>query len=84
MAAPSYISTLTEQGRVSIPSKLRQELGLERGKRLLWEQVGEHELRVTVLPNEQPRSAMAMLGFARSFRLTRESQDWIEELREDS
>ncbi|HET9210536.1 MAG TPA: hypothetical protein VFR03_09060 [Thermoanaerobaculia bacterium] len=31
----------------------------------------------------KPRGAMAMLGFARLFRQTRRTEDWMEELRED-
>ncbi|HSN88462.1 MAG TPA: hypothetical protein VL025_17005 [Thermoanaerobaculia bacterium] len=30
----------------------------------------------------KPRGAMAMLGFARLFRQTRRTEDWMEDLRE--
>ena len=76
------ISIVTERGQVSIPAHLRKELGLEKGRRLLWEKSGEQEIRVVVLPAAEPRGAMAMLGFARRFRPTRKSQDWMKELRE--
>ncbi|HYN20457.1 MAG TPA: AbrB/MazE/SpoVT family DNA-binding domain-containing protein [Thermoanaerobaculia bacterium] len=82
MAAPSNISVVTERGQVSIPSHLRRELGLEKGRRLLWEKLGDHEIRLVVLPDVQPKGARAMLGFARRFRPTRSSRDWMSELRE--
>jgi AbrB family looped-hinge helix DNA binding protein len=81
VSAPS-ISVVTERGQVSIPAHLRKELGLEKGSRLLWQKSGEHEIRLVVLPEEKPRGAMAMRGFARRFRTTRSSQDWMKELRE--
>lgn len=73
---------VTERGQVSIPAYLRKELGLERGRRLLWEKAGEQEIRLVVLPEAEPRGAMAMRGFARRFRPTRSSQDSMKELRE--
>jgi AbrB family looped-hinge helix DNA binding protein len=82
MASSPKISVVTERGQVSIPAHLRKELGLERGQRLLWEKAGEHELRVLVLPEAEPSGAVAMLGFAKRFRSTRRSADWMKELRE--
>jgi len=82
MASSRSISVVTERGQVSIPAYLRKELGLEKGRRLLWEKAGEHEIRLVVLPEAEPRGAMAMRGFARRFRPTRRSQDWMKELRD--
>ena len=82
MPVPSNVSIVTERGQVSIPSQLRRELGLEKGQRLLWEKTGEREIRVIVLSDMEPRGAMAMLGFARRFRPTRTSREWMSELRE--
>jgi AbrB family looped-hinge helix DNA binding protein len=82
MAAPSNISVVTERGQVSIPSPLRRELGLDKGRRLLWEKVGDQEIRIVVLPPAEPRGAVAMLGFARRFRTPRTTRDWMKELRE--
>lgn len=82
MATPSNISIVTERGQVSIPSNLRRELGLEKGRRLLWEKAGDHEIRIVVLPEVQPQGARAMLGFARRFRSSRSTRDWMSELRE--
>lgn len=82
MPVPSNVSIVTERGQVSIPSQLRRELGLEKGQRLLWEKTGEREIRVVVLSDVEPRGAVAMLGFARRFRPTRTSREWMSELRE--
>jgi AbrB family looped-hinge helix DNA binding protein len=82
MSSPSNVSVVTERGQVSIPSQLRRELGLEKGRKLLWEKLGEHEIRVVVLPEVEPRGARAMLGFARRFRSTRSTRDWMDDLRD--
>ena len=82
MPAPSKISVVTDRGQVSIPARVRKELSLVKGQRLLWEKVGEGEMRVTVLPEPKPRGAIAMLGFAKRFRPTRLTEEWMAELRE--
>jgi AbrB family looped-hinge helix DNA binding protein len=82
MPVPSKVSVITERGQVSIPAQLRKELALAKGQRLLWEKTGEHEIRVTVLLEPEPRGAIAMLGFAKRFRPARRTQDWMTELRE--
>jgi AbrB family looped-hinge helix DNA binding protein len=83
MPAPTDITVITERGQVSIPAHIRKELALTKGQRLVWEKVGEHELRVIVLEAPEPRGAEAMRGFARRFRETRETADWMRILRED-
>jgi AbrB family looped-hinge helix DNA binding protein len=82
MAIQPSVSVVTERGQVSIPAQLRKDLGLEKGRRLFWEKSGEHEIRVVVLPEAEPRGAMAMRGFARTFRAARRSEEWMKELRE--
>ncbi len=83
MPASSEITSVTDRGQTSIPAELRRELRLVKGQRLLWERVGERELRVRVLEEAPPRGAEAMRGFARRFRKeARPSTDWMRELRE--
>ena len=82
MPSPSKVSIVTERGQVSIPAHLRKELSLTKGQQLLWEKTGEHEIRVTILPGQEPQGAVAMLGFAKRFRKTRRTQEWMTELRE--
>lgn len=81
MPKASRISVVTSRGQVSIPAELRQALALGKGRRLLWEKAADSELRVTVLPEHAPGS-LQMLGFARRFRATRSTADWMAELRE--
>jgi AbrB family looped-hinge helix DNA binding protein len=81
MPKASNVSVVTDRGQVSIPANLRQELGIEKGQRLLWEKSGDHEIRIQVLKETAPRGARAMLGFARRFRQTRRTQDWMDKLR---
>lgn len=82
MPKASNVSVVTDRGQVSIPANLRQELRIEKGQRLLWEKAGEHEIRIQIIEEAAPRGARAMLGFARRFRPTRRTQDWMDELRE--
>jgi bifunctional DNA-binding transcriptional regulator/antitoxin component of YhaV-PrlF toxin-antitoxin module len=76
------VTIVTDRGQVSIPAHLRRELSLSKGKRLVWEKVGDHELRVVVLDAPAPRGAQAMRGFARRFRKARRTEEWMRELRE--
>ena len=82
MPKPSRISVVTERGQVSIPAELRRELALGKGRRLLWEKAADSEIRVVVLPEYEPQGSLRMLGFARRFRQTRSTADWMAELRE--
>jgi hypothetical protein len=41
-----------------------------------------NEIRITVLREPKPRGALDMLGFAKRFRPTRTTEEWIAELRE--
>ncbi|MBV8200130.1 MAG: AbrB/MazE/SpoVT family DNA-binding domain-containing protein [Acidobacteria bacterium] len=82
MPKSSRISVVTERGQVSIPAELRRELDLGKGRRLLWEKAADAELRVVVLPERAPQGSLGMLGFARRFRATRSTADWMAELRE--
>lgn len=83
MARKSETTVVTERGQVSIPAELRRDLDLAPGRRLRWEKVTPAELRVVVLPEDRPRGAKAMLGFARRFRdRPRSTEDWIRELRD--
>jgi bifunctional DNA-binding transcriptional regulator/antitoxin component of YhaV-PrlF toxin-antitoxin module len=81
------ITVVTERGQVSIPARLRHSLSLGKGKKLLWQKVSDHELRVTVVEEGRPVGAQAMRGFARRFRpRPRRTAEWMTELRagEDS
>ena len=78
----TMITTVTERGQISIPSAIRHSLGVKPGERLIWEASGEHECRVRRLQETPIKGAMAMRGFAKRFRATRPTEDWLRELRE--
>lgn len=82
MPKASRISVVTERGQVSIPAELRKELAMEKGSRLLWERAANSELRAVVLPALSPQGSLQMLGFARRFRPTRRTAEWMAELRQ--
>jgi AbrB family looped-hinge helix DNA binding protein len=73
-------TVVTERGQTSIPAHLRKEMGLGKGKRLLWEKLSDDEIRIRIRPPTEP-DPVAMLGFARRFRHTRRTADWMSELR---
>jgi AbrB family looped-hinge helix DNA binding protein len=60
-------SSLTSKGQVTIPKALRQQLGLARGSRVIFQLVGDH-IEVRPLRQEQSLSAsgFGMLSSQRS------------------
>jgi len=75
-------STLTERGQVSIPVALRKAMQLKVGQRLKWEQISDHEFRVTVtVPTVG--GPLSALGYARKVRGAsgRSTASWMRELR---
>jgi len=77
----SLVTTLTERGQASLPAALRRELRLRPGHRLRWQKISPCEVRLVVEPSGEVRGATAMLGFAKTFRSTRRTADWIKDLR---
>lgn len=83
MPEPADVTVVTERGQVSIPAHLRHALSLGKGRKLLWQRVSDHELRVTVVEEGRPAGAQAMRGFARRIRPEpRRTEEWMAELRE--
>jgi len=80
MNVKTDVTVVTERGQTSIPAHLRKEMGLGKGKRLMWERVSNEEIRIRVRPPVEANPA-AMLGFARRFRKTRRTAAWMSELR---
>ncbi|MDO8836491.1 MAG: AbrB/MazE/SpoVT family DNA-binding domain-containing protein [Vicinamibacterales bacterium] len=78
----TLITTVTDRGQVSIPAEVRRQLGLEPGQRLSWEVVGEGECVIRIAPTRHVPGAVAMLGYARTFRKTRRTSEWMADLRE--
>jgi bifunctional DNA-binding transcriptional regulator/antitoxin component of YhaV-PrlF toxin-antitoxin module len=73
---------VTERGQVSVPAAIRKHLQLERGTRLRWQEVSDHECRVIVQRGKPGPGARAMRGFAKRFRKPRPTGEWMRELRE--
>jgi len=44
---PSYTSTLTRKGQITIPSELREKLGLREGDRITWWEEDGHLIAVS-------------------------------------
>ncbi len=78
----TLITKVTDRGQASIPARVRKQLGLRTGTRLVWEAVSDREVRVRVQPAGEAEGARAMLGFARTFRTTKRTAAWMKELRE--
>lgn len=78
----SHVTTLTERGQISIPADFRAELGLKPGQKLLWTSPGDRTLRLSVCEPSKRKGAMAMLGYAKTFRETMSTAEWMKILRE--
>ena len=76
------ITTLTERGQTSVPATIRKHLGLRPGSQLRWQEVSDHECRLIIDDGADLPDPMAMIGYARQFRETRRTEDWMRELRE--
>lgn len=76
------VTRITERGQTSIPASVRRRLQLAMGTRILWQPVSDHECRITVQKSCATEGPLAVLGFARTFRETRATADWMKELRE--
>jgi bifunctional DNA-binding transcriptional regulator/antitoxin component of YhaV-PrlF toxin-antitoxin module len=72
---------LTERGQTSIPAPVRKHMRLTPGVKLRWQELSEHECRVIVQCRERGPGARAMLGYAKSFRKSRPTREWMIELR---
>ena len=78
------LTTLTERGQVSMPARLRRQLGLKPGQPLMWERVSDDECRVTIVRNREPDAAKSMRGFMKRFQKDqpKTTAGWMRLLRE--
>lgn len=75
-------TTVGERGQTAIPARIRREAGLGPGTELTWEMTADDELKVTIRRKSTATpDPHAMRGFARRFRATRRTADWMRELR---
>ena len=76
-------TTVSERGQTAIPARLRRESGVKAGTELIWEALERDEWRVHVVREEPKRpNPKAMLGFAKRFRKSKRTAQWMRELRE--
>ena len=74
-------TVLTERGQISIPAQVRKHMRLAPGTRLRWQELSDHECRLIVQRSAPGAGARAMLGYAKRFRKTRPTSEWLHELR---
>jgi AbrB family looped-hinge helix DNA binding protein len=75
-------TVVTERGQVSIPAEIRKKMNLTSGRRILWEMDSPTECRIRLQTERPPMGAKAMLGFATTFRASKRTDDWMNELRQ--
>ena len=78
----THVTTIAERGQISLPADFRAELGLQPGQKLLWSTTEDRALRLTVCEPPKRKGAMAMLGYAKTFRETMSTAEWMKLLRE--
>jgi AbrB family looped-hinge helix DNA binding protein len=60
-------TSVTSKGQVTIPQKVRQQLGIRQGSRIAFVLVGDHvEMRVVSSPTGLPDSGFGMLKSRRA------------------
>lgn len=79
----TMVTKITERGQISIPAEVRERMNLRPGMALLWNTGSSPSTcTVTIVQKHKRKGAMAMLGYAATFRKTRSTEEWMKELRE--
>lgn len=76
------ITTLTERGQVSVPASVRSRAGWKPGTKLVWEFKDDETVQISVRNARPAHSCHEARGFAKNFRPTRTTSEWMNELRE--
>lgn len=71
---------ITGKGQTAIPVAVQEAIGAKPGLSLSWEVRPNGECVVSVVGAKSPDGAMAMLGFAGTFRKPRRTADWERDL----
>lgn len=71
---------ITGRGQTAIPVVVQQALGVNIGDSLQWELGENGDCVVKAVRHAPEEGAMAMLGFAKTFRKTRQTSAWVKEL----
>ena len=80
----TMVTKVAERGQTVIPSEIVEAMRLQPGMHIAWEQdIDGRSWRMSiVLPRKKRYDARDMIGFARTFRETRPTAEWMKELRE--
>ena len=79
----TLVTKVTERGQVSIPAQIRENMQMTPGTNLLWNRGrNPYTCIITIVQAPQRKGAMAMLGYASTFRKPRTTAEWMKELRE--
>lgn len=73
-------TTITGRGQTAIPVSVQDAIGARPGCMLRWEVRKSGTCVVSVVGEGKPQGARAMLGFAKTFRKTRSTAEWVREL----
>lgn len=71
---------ITGKGQSAIPVSVQKALGATPGNYLKWELKENGECVVSAVNRIDAKGAMAMLGFAKTFRKARSTADWVKDL----
>lgn len=71
---------ITGKGQTAIPVAVQEAIGAKPGNSLAWEIRKDGECVVSVVDKTREVGAMAMLGFAKTFRKTRATSTWSRDL----
>lgn len=73
----SLITKVSARGQLSVPVDVRDAIGLKAGSLANWELLEDGSARVSVVKQTSEKGARDLLGFAKTFRRTRRSDDWF-------
>lgn len=73
----TMVTKISDRGQVSVPADVRAALRIVPGGSICWEVVGDGSARVTPKRAVERKGAAALIGFAKSFRKTRRTEEWF-------
>lgn len=71
---------ITGKGQTAIPVLVQEAIGARPGNSLTWSVRENGECVISVVGGPKEDGAVSMLGFAKTFRKTRETSAWVKDL----
>lgn len=71
---------ITGKGQTAIPVAVQQAIGATPGNCLRWELKPNGVCEISVVSRTEEKGAKAMLGFAKTFREARPTEEWVKNL----